>query len=156
MPKIVVADHTFDPLDIEERILAKVDGTLAAYQCKKAAELAALVADADVVITQFSPVTAEVVAAMKKVRVIVRYGTGVDNVDLDAARQRRIPVCNVAAFCIPEANFAAAPLPLSRWVGLGSTRSLRSSIIPSAPSWELAAFDGAPSSSATRSSFAIR
>src|SRR5205823_973992 len=61
-----------------------------------------LVADADAVLTQFSPVTADVIAGMKKARVIVRYGIGVDNVDLQAARERGIPVCNVPAYCIDE------------------------------------------------------
>ena len=61
-----------------------------------------LVADADAVITQFAPITAEVIGAMKKTRVIVRYGVGVDNVDLKAAQARNIPVCNVPAFCVDE------------------------------------------------------
>lgn len=33
---------------------------------------------------------------------IVRYGIGVDNVDLDAARSRGIPVCNIPDYCIDE------------------------------------------------------
>ena len=39
---------------------------------------------------------------MQKARVIVRYGIGVDNVDLEAARKRNIPVCNVPDYCIDE------------------------------------------------------
>jgi D-3-phosphoglycerate dehydrogenase len=34
--------------------------------------------------------------------VIVRYGIGTDNVDLEAARDHRIPVCNVPDYCIDE------------------------------------------------------
>ena len=33
---------------------------------------------------------------------IVRYGIGVDNVDLEAARAKSIPVCNVPDYCIDE------------------------------------------------------
>ncbi len=55
-----------------------------------------LVSQADAVITQFAPVSAGVIAAMQKARVIVRTGVGVDNVDLEAARLKGIPVCNQA------------------------------------------------------------
>jgi D-3-phosphoglycerate dehydrogenase len=102
MPKVLVTDHTFDPLDIEQRILGPLDAVLDARQCKTAEQLLPLVADADAVLTQFSPVNAQVIAAMKKVRAIVRYGIGVDNVDLQAAKERGIPVCNVPDYCIDE------------------------------------------------------
>jgi D-3-phosphoglycerate dehydrogenase len=64
--------------------------------------LAALVKDADAVITQFAPVNAEIIGAMTKCRVIVRYGIGVDNVDLKVAAAKGIPVCNVPDYCIDE------------------------------------------------------
>jgi D-3-phosphoglycerate dehydrogenase len=102
MPKVLVTDHTFDPLDIEQRILEPLGAVIDARQCKTAEQLLPLVADADAVLTQFSPVSAPVVAAMKNVRVIVRYGIGVDNVDLQAAKERGIPVCNVPDYCIDE------------------------------------------------------
>jgi D-3-phosphoglycerate dehydrogenase len=102
MPTVLVTDHTFDPLDIEQRILEPLGAILDARQCKTAEQLVPLVGDADAVLTQFSPVSAQVISAMKKVRVIVRYGIGVDNVDLAAARERGIPVCNVPDYCIDE------------------------------------------------------
>ncbi|HEY7158069.1 MAG TPA: C-terminal binding protein [Gemmataceae bacterium] len=102
MPKVLVTDHTFDPLDIEQGILEPLGAVLDARQCKTAEQLLPLVADADAVLTQFSPVNAQVIAAMKKVRAIVRYGIGVDNVDLQAAKERGIPVCNVPDYCIDE------------------------------------------------------
>lgn len=101
MPKVLVTDHTFDSLDIEKRILEPL-GVIDARQCKTVEQLLPLVADVDAVLTQFSPVNARVIAAMKNARVIVRYGIGVDNVDLEAANKRGIPVCNVPDYCIDE------------------------------------------------------
>src|SRR5207245_6753465 len=66
------------------------------------AELARLVADADHVLTQFAPLDAGVIGAMRRAKVIVRYGVGVDNVDLEAARVRGIAVCNVPDYCTDE------------------------------------------------------
>jgi D-3-phosphoglycerate dehydrogenase len=100
--KTAITDFTFPSLDIEEAILKPTGCQIVSGQCKTAETLIPLVADADAVITQFAPLTADVIAAMQKARVIVRYGIGVDNVDLDAARARRIPVCNVPDYCIDE------------------------------------------------------
>lgn len=102
MHKVLVTDHTFEPLDVERAALDPLGVVLEAHQCKTAEHLLPLVADADAVLTQFAPIDARVLAAMKRVRVIVRYGIGVDNVDLDAARARGIPVCNVPDYCLDE------------------------------------------------------
>ena len=99
---VVVTDWTFPDLSLEEAVLRPRGCALGGRQCKTEADLIALVRDADCVITQFARVNAAVIAAMARARVIVRYGIGVDNVDLDAARARGIPVCNVPDYCIDE------------------------------------------------------
>ncbi len=101
--KVAVTDYTFPNLEIEEAVLGPHGHAIAACREKRPArELLGLVRDADAVITQFAPVDADVIAGMERARVIVRYGIGVDNVDLDAARSRGIPVCNVPDYCIDE------------------------------------------------------
>jgi D-3-phosphoglycerate dehydrogenase len=101
-PIVVVTDWTFPDLSVEEGILKRHGVELMARQCKAEADLIGLCADADAVITQFARLKAKVILAMRKARAIVRYGIGVDNVDLDAARERGIPVCNVPDYCIDE------------------------------------------------------
>jgi len=99
---VVVTDWTFPDLRIEEEILNAAGIPLVARQCKTEAELVDLCTHAGVVITQFARLSATVVSAMRKARAIVRYGVGVDNVDLQTARVRSIPVCNVPDYCIDE------------------------------------------------------
>lgn len=99
---IAVTDWTFPDLGIEEGIARAAGAALDARPCRTAAELVALVAGADAVITQFARLDAEVIGAMRRARVIVRYGIGVDNVDLEAARRAGIPVCNVPDYCVDE------------------------------------------------------
>ncbi|MSU35900.1 MAG: C-terminal binding protein [Pedosphaera sp.] len=101
-PKVVVTDWTFPDLSVEERILKAHGVEFEARQCKTEADLIDLCADADAVVTQFARVNANVVSALRKARAIVRYGIGVDNVDVDVARARGIPVCNVPDYCIDE------------------------------------------------------
>ena len=101
MPKVAVTDYTFPSLDIESAILEPLGVELVSWQEKRsAAELPKLVGEADYIITQFAPLSAEVIASLTRAKVIVRYGIGVDNVDLEAARAKRIPVCNVPDYCI--------------------------------------------------------
>jgi D-3-phosphoglycerate dehydrogenase len=102
MARVVVTDYTFDALDVERVVLKPLGVELIARARCDPQELGALVAEADCVIAQFAPITAAVIGAMRRVRAIVRYGVGVDNVDLDAARARGIPVCNVPDYCIDE------------------------------------------------------
>lgn len=71
-------------------------------QCRTSSELIGFLAGADYVITQFAPVNAEVISSLSAAKVIVRYGIGVDNVDLAKAREMGIPVCNVPDFCLDE------------------------------------------------------
>ena len=101
-PKVVITDWTFPDLSVEEEILKAQGVELVARQCKTESDLIELCADADTVITQFARVNANVVSAMRKARAIIRYGIGVDNVDLEKARERSIPVCNVPDYCIDE------------------------------------------------------
>jgi D-3-phosphoglycerate dehydrogenase len=101
--KIAITDYSFPDLAIEEGILRPLGHEIVAWKERRpAAELPQLVADADAVVTQFAPVNADVIASLRQAKVIVRYGIGVDNVDLDAARARGIPVCNVPDYCIDE------------------------------------------------------
>ena len=100
--KVVITDRNFDDLAPEREILEGAGHSVDDPCSKDPAVLAAAVADADVVITQFAPVNADVIAAMQRARAIVRYGIGYDNVDVEAARARGIPVCNVPDYCIDE------------------------------------------------------
>jgi len=58
------------------------------------ADLVAAAADAEGMIIRSDKVTAEVIAAAPKLRIVVRAGAGFDNVDLEAASARGIVVMN--------------------------------------------------------------
>jgi D-3-phosphoglycerate dehydrogenase len=113
MPKVAVTDHTFPSLDIESRILEPLGCTISVRQCREPAELIEFLRGADYIITQFAPLNAEVVSSLSSVQLIVRYGIGVDNVDLAAAAKKGIPVCNVPDYCIDEVADHALALILA-------------------------------------------
>ena len=102
MFKVVVTDYTFPDLSVEENILLPLGAQIQTAQCRTVEEVAELAKDADAVITQFAPVKADAIKAMQRARIIVRYGIGVDNVDLAAAAEKKIAVCNIPDYCIAE------------------------------------------------------
>ncbi len=102
VPRIVVTDYSFPDLDLETALVRDAGFELVGHHCKTQDELIGAVAGADAVITQFARITPAVIAAMTRARAVVRYGIGVDNVDLDAARAHAIPVSNIPDYCIDE------------------------------------------------------
>jgi D-3-phosphoglycerate dehydrogenase len=111
--RAVITDHVFADVSQEERILADAGCELTVAQCKTPEQVIAAAAQADALLVQWAPITAAVMAALERCKVIVRYGIGVDNVDLAAAQARGIPVCNVPDYCIDEVADHTLALALS-------------------------------------------
>ncbi len=100
--RVVVTDWTFPNLDTERSILADLGVDFEAYQARGENELIEAVAGADALLVQFAPITANVMAALEGCRVLVRYGVGVDNVDLEEAARHGVPVAYVPDYCMEE------------------------------------------------------
>ncbi len=67
------------------------------------------VADAELLLMCYTPVTARVIAAAPKLKGIVKYGVGLDAIDIPAAIARGIPVVNVPEYAeetVAEGAFA--------------------------------------------------
>lgn len=101
-PKFVITDCGFPTITIEREIIENAGGQLAAFQCKTEEEVVAAAKEADAILVQWAPLTQAVLQQLQHCKVIVRYGIGIDNIDLDAARTRGIMVCNVPDYCIDE------------------------------------------------------
>lgn len=77
------------------------------------AELLAAVGDIDAVIANMEPWGTDILAAAPNLRVIARFGTGIDNIDLEAARRRGITVTNSPGINAPAVAELTAALVLS-------------------------------------------
>ncbi|WID96734.1 NAD(P)-dependent oxidoreductase [Bosea vestrisii] len=67
------------------------------------------VAEADLLLMCYTPVTARVIAAAPRLKGIVKYGVGIDAIDIPAAIARGIPVVNVPEYAeetVAEGAFA--------------------------------------------------
>jgi D-3-phosphoglycerate dehydrogenase len=92
---VVIADYDFGDVDVERAIIEPAGLRLIAAQCKTEDEVIDAARDADAIIAQYAVVGARAIGALTRCRVIARYGTSVDIVDVDAATGRGILVTNV-------------------------------------------------------------
>ena len=99
---VIITDSGFPNEIPEKEILEKAGCTLTTLQCRDAQQLKVKLSAADALLVQWAPITKEVIESLDQCKIIVRYGIGVDNVDLAAARDKGIPVCNVPDYCIHE------------------------------------------------------
>lgn len=61
-------------------------------------ELILAVRDAELLLMCYTPVTARVIEAAEQLKGIVKYGVGIDAIDIEAAKARGIPVVNVPEY----------------------------------------------------------
>jgi D-3-phosphoglycerate dehydrogenase len=92
---VVITDLDHDNVDPERSVLDGHDVELRVLRCRTPEEVAAQAGDADVLINQYVPITAEALDGLPRCRLVVRYGVGVDNVDVEAAAARGVWVANV-------------------------------------------------------------
>jgi D-3-phosphoglycerate dehydrogenase / 2-oxoglutarate reductase len=112
--KVVIADQPAADHDVEAAALAasglQVDAVwLGDRNAERVLEHAA---DADALVLSWTPVSRGLIGQLTRCRVIARFGIGVDMIDLDAATEHGILVCNTATYCLDEVSNHAMGLLL--------------------------------------------
>ncbi len=104
--KVVITDFGSPENELEANELRNsgLDIELVRLNAKTPQELLPHVADADGLIVQWTNISREVIESLQKCKVISRYGIGVDMIDLVAAGENGIPVCNTPDYCIDEVS----------------------------------------------------
>ena len=85
--------------------------------------LCAAVREADLLLMCYTPVTARVIESAAKLRGIVKYGVGIDAIDIAAAIRRGIPVVNVPQYA--EETVAEGAFALSQEAAFSATLELK-------------------------------
>ncbi len=93
--RITITECDHDSFADEQAVADAAGAELVVRTSRTTAELVAGCADADGILVQYASVTGAVMDALPRLRVIGRYGVGVDSVDVAAATARGIAVCNV-------------------------------------------------------------
>jgi D-3-phosphoglycerate dehydrogenase len=69
--------------------------------------------DAEIILTTWVRFSPEVIRSLKRCQLIVRYGIGVDTIDLATATECGIVVANAPTYCVPEVADHASALILT-------------------------------------------
>ncbi|MFG3076472.1 C-terminal binding protein [Streptomyces sp. NPDC048225] len=111
---ILIADSDFGDVDIERAVVEGAGLRLIAAQCKSEEEVIEAGREAGGVLTQYARVGSRAVEALTHCRVIARYGTGVDIVDVEAATRHGVQVTNAPnEWCAEEVADHAVALWLA-------------------------------------------
>lgn len=92
---VVVTDYQYDSIDPIRTKMQEHGIAFSTYQCKTEEEVIRVTKNAEVVITHFTPISEAVIDNLQHCKLIVRGAVGVDNINVDAAKRKGIPVANV-------------------------------------------------------------
>ena len=111
-PRIVVLDgFTANPGDLDWRAIEAV-GDCTIHDRTAPADVVSRAVNADILLTNKTALTRDTIAALDKLRCVCVLATGFNVVDVDAARRRGIPVCNVPEYGTPNVAQAVFALLL--------------------------------------------
>ena len=96
----VTASPSGEDLSIERAVLANMRVEKISYRDEES--LVDAVRKADGILCTHAPFTEMVIQALSRCKVIARYGTGLDNISLEAAEAAEIPVEGVHDYCTQE------------------------------------------------------
>lgn len=96
---VVIVNANYPHYEVEKAVLAPYEANVLHVSTGASLEKTIeAVRYADAVMTRETRLPAELIEALERCKVIVRYGVGVDNIDLKAAAKRHIYVANVGDY----------------------------------------------------------
>lgn len=100
--KVLITDYNYSSNDIERKLINDYGADLVETQARTEDDVIKNAFDADAIITQYAPITEKVIKSLRKCKIIVTYGIGVDKIDVKAASLNKIFVSNVPDYCLNE------------------------------------------------------
>lgn len=114
MKKIVVIEPGYLSYEEEETVLQQYNAKIVALPIgADRSKIETEIIDADAVLVREAQIDAELISLMKRCQIVVRYGVGVDNIDLKAAKDKGIYVANVPDYGSEDVAEHAVSLMLS-------------------------------------------
>jgi D-3-phosphoglycerate dehydrogenase len=110
---VAITDSPFENGDKEQAILRRIGAKVLQFHCSNESEVIEAARNAHVVMCDASPVTRNVIQNLPKLVGVVEYGIGYDNIDVNAATENGVLVCNIPDFMTSEVADHAVALILA-------------------------------------------
>lgn len=111
--KVIITDCDHDSIDIEKKVFEDVGMSVELKQAITEDEVIQQCQDAEIFIVQYAKITEKVMEQCPKLKYVVRYGVGVDTIDIPAATKHGIQVGNVPDYGMNEVADHAISLALA-------------------------------------------
>jgi D-3-phosphoglycerate dehydrogenase len=112
-PLIAVTDSPFPSLERAQAALKHLQPELRTANSTSTEDILAVARDADAILVTYARLPAELLNQLTRCKVIGRFGLGVDNIDIKAARALGITVTYVPDYCMEEVSDHAMALVLA-------------------------------------------
>src|ERR1700681_1615393 len=112
-PVIAITDSVFPSLDPAKQALARLDPEYRMSKSAAADDILAVARDADAILVTYAKLPGELLRQLTRCKAIGRFGLGVDNIDLPAAKECGIAVNYVPDYCLREVSDHAMALVLA-------------------------------------------
>ena len=100
--KVIITDCDHDSIDIEKKVFADAGMEVELKQAITEDEVIEQCQDAEIFIVQYAKITKKVMDNCPKLKYVVRYGVGVDTIDVPEATKHGIQVGNVPDYGMNE------------------------------------------------------
>jgi D-3-phosphoglycerate dehydrogenase len=112
-PVIAITDSPFPSLDPAKKALARLSPEYRMAKSPAADDILAVARDADAILVTYAKLPGELLRQLTRCKAIGRFGLGVDNIDLPAAKELGIAVNYVPDYCLREVSDHAMALLLA-------------------------------------------
>lgn len=113
MQRVLVTDDRHSDYSVEEQLLKEAGFALEVHDFRSIEEAIPAFSEADALLLNLFPMNAAAIERLPRCKVISRYGTGYDNVDVDAATAAGIWVARVPDYATEDASDHALALLLA-------------------------------------------
>src|SRR5690348_6660866 len=111
--RVILIEHGYSNVEHERLIISAAGGEFIDAESLPLPEALQLCEEADGILCRRLEITAAMIQRFRRCKILMRYGVGTDNVDVNSATSCGIIVGHVPSYCIDEVSTHAVALLLA-------------------------------------------